>query len=248
MRSLNERCHFKANEWRTLAFYVIVPALNDLLKSKYLNNLIKYVLFLRILCDNKISQDDLDNATKIMDLFITEFQELYSSDNMKFNIHSHLHLVSQVKRFGPLNKCSCFPFENMFRITRSMFHGTRNHEGQIGRNLVVSKNVRSEISKLNKTTQNHLIINYLNGVVLKEKPVINSLINSKVIELKNLESFEIPFLNDFNLEIIHISNIAIINYITYHTISYSLKYNNYNCYTLEYRNNNSVEYGIRAKN
>ena len=73
---------------------------------------------------------------------------------MTFNTHSHLHLVEQVERFGPLPKCSCFPFENMFRITRDLFHGTRNFEGQIGRNLVKKQAIKVELDKLSKKTIN----------------------------------------------------------------------------------------------
>ena len=51
-------------------------------------------------------------------------------------LHGHLHLIEQVKRFGPLTKCSCFAFENMFRMAREMFHDTKTFEGQIGKNLI----------------------------------------------------------------------------------------------------------------
>jgi hypothetical protein len=118
-RSLNERAHFKANEWRNLAFYLIIPILRKFMSgSAHLpayNNLVKYVVFLRILCQDSISASDLVDAKEIMNDFIVEFESLYGPLAMTSNIHSHMHLVEQVKRFGPLPKCSCFAFENMFR-------------------------------------------------------------------------------------------------------------------------------------
>jgi len=50
-----------------------------------------------------------------------------------------LIIFQQVERFGSLINCSGFAFENMFRITREMYHGTVNYEGQIGRNLLRKK-------------------------------------------------------------------------------------------------------------
>lgn len=204
LRSLNDRCHFKANEWRTLAFYIIAPVLNEF-KSKYVNNLIKYVLFLRILCDNIITVESLDIAMQLIEELIVDFQKLYGSDSMKFNIHSHLHLVSQVKRFGPLNICSCFPFENMFKVTRNMFHGTRNHESQIARNLVLSKHVKSEINKLNEQTDNTILRNYLSANISNDKPIINSLINSRKITYNY--SISCNYYNCYTVEINNVSSL-----------------------------------------
>lgn len=44
-RSLTERAKFKANEWRNLAFYMVVPIFEMFLPAKFLNNLAKYVIF-----------------------------------------------------------------------------------------------------------------------------------------------------------------------------------------------------------
>lgn len=149
-RSFSERKDFKANEWRDIAFYIIIPIFAGFLNSEYYLNLIEYVVFLRILSQDSIKETDLEDAEKIICKFMMDYEVLYGTDNMTFNLHSHLHLVKQVKRFGPLPKCSCFAFENMFRITRTMFKGTRNFEGQIGRNLLKKQAIKIEINNLKK--------------------------------------------------------------------------------------------------
>ena len=68
---------------------------------------------------------------------MNDFDTLYGSQNVSFNVHCHLHLPDQVKRFGPLNKLSCFPFEGVFKICSTLFHGTRNIFYQIAFNLNV---------------------------------------------------------------------------------------------------------------
>ena len=74
----------------------------------------------------------------LVNKFETDFETLYGSNNVSFNVHSHLHLPDQCERFGPLNKLSCFPFEVVFKICSSIFHGKRNIYYQIAFNLNVN--------------------------------------------------------------------------------------------------------------
>jgi len=122
-RSFNERKNFKANEWRDIAFYIIIPILHNHLEKSCFSNLVRYVIFLRILCQDSITKENLIDANLIIREFMLDYERIYGTDNMTFNLHSHLHLVKQVERHGPLTKISGFGFENMFRISRTMFKG-----------------------------------------------------------------------------------------------------------------------------
>jgi len=84
---------------------------------------VRYVIFLRILCQDSITKENLIDANLIIREFMLDYERIYGTDNMTFNLHSHLHLVKQVERHGPLTKISGFGFENMFRISRTMFKG-----------------------------------------------------------------------------------------------------------------------------
>ncbi len=95
----------------------------------------KYILFLRILCQESINNIHINDAKILIKEFLTE----YGKEFMSINIHSHLHLPEQVSKYGPLNKCSCFPFENMFKMSRDLFHGTVNYESLIANNLQTKK-------------------------------------------------------------------------------------------------------------
>ena len=107
----------------------------DILSLPHYKNFVHYVIFMRILCQDIISKDDLNDAQQIIVLFLTDFQKYYGEGAMTYNIHAHLHLTRQVYNYGPLNRCSCFPFENMFKISKNMFHGTVNFASQIAKNL-----------------------------------------------------------------------------------------------------------------
>jgi hypothetical protein len=39
------------------------------------------------------------------------FPKLYGETHLTFKLHCQLHLVKQVKEFGPLHRYSSFPFE-----------------------------------------------------------------------------------------------------------------------------------------
>ena len=91
VRSLNERSHYKASEWLNIAFYLALPLLKNYLPYKYVNNLIKYVVFLRILCQDTISKTNLIESEPIFTEFIKEYQNLFGKDNMTSNLHGHLH-------------------------------------------------------------------------------------------------------------------------------------------------------------
>jgi hypothetical protein len=122
-RSINERANYKANEWRTLLFYLAVPLFKSLLPANYFKNFIKYIIFMRLLCQESISVEEIDDSQMLINSFCKEFQNLYGDTYMSYNLHAHLHLPNQVLNFGPLNKYSCFTFENMFKISADKFHG-----------------------------------------------------------------------------------------------------------------------------
>ncbi|RNA27986.1 hypothetical protein BpHYR1_019162 [Brachionus plicatilis] len=75
----------------------------------------KYVIFLRLLCQKKITEEEINDSQNIILDFMIEFEKLYGKKFMNSNLHGHLHLPRQVKRFGPLNiirEFSFIPVEN----------------------------------------------------------------------------------------------------------------------------------------
>ena len=104
----------------------------------YYEHLLIYVLFLRILTQDKITNETLAASRILIKKFINDFEQLYGSINVSFNVHSHLHLPDQVERFGPLNKISCFAFEGFFKVCSGLFQGTRNICHQIAYNLNIN--------------------------------------------------------------------------------------------------------------
>ncbi|CAF0951785.1 unnamed protein product [Brachionus calyciflorus] len=133
-RSLEFRNLYKAIEFKNFIFYTSI-GLIDFLPEKYFNNALKYIIFLRLLCQEKLNEDDFILSQKLIENFIFEYEELYGVQHMTYNLHAHIHLPIQAFKFGPINKVSSFAFEGMFKIFRDLFHGTNGFVGQIVKKL-----------------------------------------------------------------------------------------------------------------
>ena len=81
---------FKANEYRNFIFYTSF-CLKDFLSEKYFNNILKYIIFLRLLIQDFIDENDLILSQQLIEDFINEYQELYGKENMTYNLHAHFH-------------------------------------------------------------------------------------------------------------------------------------------------------------
>ena len=51
-------------------------------------------------------------ADKLIRYFLEQFRTLYGVEEMVYNVHCLCHLADDVRRFGPLDRVSAFPFEN----------------------------------------------------------------------------------------------------------------------------------------
>ena len=75
-----------------------------LLTNKYLNNLLKFIIFIRILCQETIQKTDIPDAKLLINDFLNEYEDLYGEDVMLSNAHGHLHFPQQVLDCGPKTK------------------------------------------------------------------------------------------------------------------------------------------------
>jgi len=125
-RSLHFHNLYKASEYRNLAFYSMIYIFKNVLSDTYYTHLIKYILFLRILTKDRITSDDLEFSQMLINEFISEFEHLYGTINLKYNLHAHLHLPDQVSDLGPLHKRSAFAGEGAFHVYLKHFHGAKN--------------------------------------------------------------------------------------------------------------------------
>ena len=51
-------------------------------------------------------------AKKLLEKFVRDCGNIYGDHFITYNVHCLVHINADVKRFGPLDKISSFPFEN----------------------------------------------------------------------------------------------------------------------------------------
>ena len=114
---------------------------------------------LTIFVDPCLCYTHLDFADGLLRRFVKNFTLLYPSNPITYNLHSLIHLVDGVRKYGPLDKFSCFPFENYFGHSKKWIRSAKNplaqaahHLGE-GFHLNDSKQDYSYISKLKSSPE-----------------------------------------------------------------------------------------------
>lgn len=163
-RSLEFRKLFKANEFKTFIFYSSFFLKNHL-PNRYFNHLLHYIVFLRILCQDKLDEDDIFLSFHLIQRFINDFELLYGRENLTYNLHSHIHLPFQALNFGPINKISSFPFEGMFKVFRRFFHGTKSYVKQITKNLALERTLFFNQEQYLKNMNNKVLYSFTKTMI-----------------------------------------------------------------------------------
>lgn len=122
---------WKASMYKTFFFYHSLPILKDLLPQEYFEHYQLLVGAIYLLCQPSISNEMLDNASRMIHEFVSRFENLYELENMTCNVHSLLHLPLVVKLLGPLFIYQCFTYESINGMLKNLIHGSKCAQLQI---------------------------------------------------------------------------------------------------------------------
>jgi len=159
-RTLEDRAHWKATEFRAWLLHFSVPVLMEILPPPYQQHYSLMVTAMSLLVSEKISHKVLSDAEKIIDLFCKELGTLYGEKAMTMNAHQLRHFVYFVRLYGPLWVYSCFGFENMNGCLTSLIHGTRHNAEQVAFALSVLRNLPSLVTKLNPSLNSSSVMKF----------------------------------------------------------------------------------------
>jgi len=123
-RFLLEISRWKATEFRQFLLYTGMVVLKNVLTDDCYKNFLILSISMRILLSPN-HKKFVDYAQKLLDYFVKTFEQLYGSHLASHNIHGLLHLTEDYKRYGPLDNCSTFPFENYMKNLKRML---RKHD------------------------------------------------------------------------------------------------------------------------
>ena len=139
-RSIGDRNHWKASEWRAFIFYSLV-ILRGILPLTYLKHFFLFVYGVYSLLGDCITEDAINSAEASLTKFVIEVEELYGLTYCTFNVHQLIHLAQSVRDCGPLWSTAAFMFESNNHTLQKMFHGTQHIPRQIVETYVITKRI-----------------------------------------------------------------------------------------------------------
>lgn len=146
-RSLNQRANFKASEYRSMLLYYLPVCLPGFVPNEYVQHLRLLSAAVYTLLKDEISREEVDNAEKMLHLFVKQHQNLFGKENMVMVIHLLKHLAESVRRLGPLWCHSAFPFERNNGCVLKFVNGTTDVLHQISTKYALSKSIYEKNEK-----------------------------------------------------------------------------------------------------
>lgn len=118
-RGLNEVLRWKATEFRTFILYTGPIVLQSIIGEECYEHFICLHVCMTVLL-SQTHGSLLHFIEKLLNYYVNKFGEIYGKEFMSHNIHALLHLIDDYKQFGPLDNCSCFPYENFMQLLKKM--------------------------------------------------------------------------------------------------------------------------------
>ncbi len=143
-RSILDYKFWKGNEHRSWMFFYAIPSLINILPARYLLHYKLFVEAVYILSKRSIKSSELERADVNLKAFVGDFERLYGTMKMVYNVHQLSHLVDSVKETGPLWATSTFHFESNNGKLISFVHGTKDVVKQIFTKYSLSETLKEE--------------------------------------------------------------------------------------------------------
>lgn len=152
LRAITCMKYWKGTEFRAFLLYVGVVVLKDHLDVESYDNFLQLFCAVRICYCEKYS-GMLTLAQTLFREFIENYGLIYGSDHIVSNIHNLIHIYSDVKNHGNLNKLSSYRFENALRHIKLKVQANGAPLDQIARRIIEST-INSNIKPITSDSRN----------------------------------------------------------------------------------------------
>ena len=132
----------KATEFALFVSMVGVVVLRRNVSKRIYNNFLMLHVAIRVLSSEEFCYTRNEYARKLLIEFVRDCEEIYGPEFISSNVHSLIHLSSDVVRFGPLHNFSAFPFENYLQSLKKMLRKSEKPLQQVVKRLIEIDNVR----------------------------------------------------------------------------------------------------------
>lgn len=136
-RRLSDIAYWKATELRMFLLYSGYFVLHGILRDELLNHFMCLSVAIGIFVSPKLSCNGqyLNFAHRLLLYFVDRSCELYGKEFLVYNVHSLVHLKSEVESFGKLDNSSAFVFENFMQQLKKLVRSAKNPLIQVARRL-----------------------------------------------------------------------------------------------------------------
>ncbi|CAG7732469.1 unnamed protein product [Allacma fusca] len=135
-RSFRYLDHFKSTEYRQFLLYTGPVILYGILPTEKFDHFILLHVACRILCTNNVPDEYLVLAQQLLVKFVEEGKKIYGKEFLVYNIHSLVHVVDDVRRYGALDSYSAWPFENRMQFFKKLLRGKQDPLAQVVRRIL----------------------------------------------------------------------------------------------------------------
>lgn len=134
-RTLSELNRWKATEFRLFLLYVGPVCLISILPKRLYDHFLMFHVGITILSNNDHISKYIDFAEEVINNFVKYIKDSYGKEVMTYNVHSLIHLVTDVRNLGNLNTINCFPFENYLGKLKTLVRSSTNPHEQLCRRI-----------------------------------------------------------------------------------------------------------------
>ena len=189
-RSLSEVDRWKATEFRLFLLYTGIIALKKNIADAVYQNFVLFFVAIHILVSPVLCLDKehADYANSLLVAFVKHFSELYGETFVSYNVHSLIHLREDVKKFGPLDSFSAFPFENYLGKLKKMVRKP---------NCVLEQVIRRLTEQFNLVSGPSDECLSFEAPILKKEHEEGPLVNS--LEIGTYSQYRLMHLNGFSI-------------------------------------------------
>lgn len=117
-RTLVNLKNFKASELQFIVLYNVVIIFYNIFHNIKYRHFLLFHIAITIVSSAPFIKAYIHIAAEAITKFVLKAVEIYGEDFIVYNVHSILHLCTDVQRYGPFERYSCFPFENYLQFLK----------------------------------------------------------------------------------------------------------------------------------
>uniref|UniRef100_A0ABD2X1T5 DUF4218 domain-containing protein n=1 Tax=Trichogramma kaykai TaxID=54128 RepID=A0ABD2X1T5_9HYME len=139
---------YKATEFRQILLYTGIAIFSGLVENDVLLHFSFLNSAIRIYSSPNPSENLLNLAENFIKLFVLSAENIYGAEFLTYVTHGLLHIIQDVRKFGPIDSYSAFPYKNHMTYFRRVCRKPNQHLQQIYNRRNESRRCAPKLSKL----------------------------------------------------------------------------------------------------